>query len=131
MRKLPLHLFASSDGDLYDTRVPNWHMLPPLRKSYCYTHAKIESVAQFKATLRAGGHTFPGCYPLFLITADGESLSFNGARKRLRDIIEAIRQDDTRSGFRVAACAVNYEDAELLCCETGQPIESAYGEAAA
>ena len=125
---LPAHMFIANDGDLYDTRVQGWGTLPPLRSAYRYHFRKIDTVAQLKATLRAGDKTWPGFYPLFLIMADGEAMSFESARKEFRQIADAIRSNDTRSGWRVTGCEINYEDSELLCCHSGERIPSAYGD---
>jgi hypothetical protein len=37
---------------------------------------------QFNKDLEAGPYAFPGGYPRFFITADGEALSFESARKK-------------------------------------------------
>jgi hypothetical protein len=122
------HLFASdTDGHLYDTRRHEWHKMPPLRTCYRHTFARIKTGAQLRATLRAGEFTFPGFYPLYLITSDGGALSFDTVRANLRSVLDSIRTrcDD---GWRVVACEVNYEDSELYDDHTGEKIPSAYGE---
>ena len=84
----------------------------------------INSVADFKATLRAGSHVWPGGYPLYFIMADGEPMSFYAALTEARLIIEAMLRGDKHDQWRVIGC----EDTELFCCHTNQRIESAYGE---
>jgi hypothetical protein len=70
--KMPAHLFVSSDnGDLFDTRLPQWSTGKPLRYGYKGTFPHIDSTHRFKATLRAGAFAWPGGYPLFLICDDG------------------------------------------------------------
>lgn len=124
----PAHLFVSScDGDLHDTRRPDWRR-HPLRQSYSYTFARIDTAAQLKATLRAGAYAWPGGYPLYFITSDGAALSFAAVRRELRQVLQAIADNDTLSGWRVCACDINWEDSELTCDHTGKRIESAYGE---
>ena len=123
----PSHLFLSSGGALFDTRAPNW-TAQPVRNYYGFTFREIETVAQFKATLRAGAFAWPGCYPLYFITRDGAALSFEAAREQFAAIAREYL-DDTSTGWRVVACEVNWEDSELCCDHTGRRIESAYGEA--
>jgi hypothetical protein len=130
MSEMPDHLFVSSaDGALYDTRVAKWSTEPPLRANYRRGRRDIESCADLKATLRAGRYTDLGCYPLYFLASDGESLSFEAVRDNLRIIMGAIQSRDD-SGWRVVACDVNWEDSEMVCAHTGKPIESAYGDAA-
>lgn len=130
MNKLSQHLFASSSGELYDTRVLRWSQKPPLREVYRRTYQAIETVAQFKATLRNGAFAWPGGYPLFLLTADGATLHFDCARKNARDIYSAIgdKRYGASSGWRVVACDVNWEDSEMQCAQCSKRIESAYSE---
>jgi hypothetical protein len=124
------HLFVSSgDGALYDTRVPNWSSLPPLRKNYRYHHREIKSVADLKATLRAGPWAWPGGYPLHFICGDGEPLCFKCANKELKYIISAIQNGDIdKDAWIVVACDINYEDGDMQCTNCNKKIESAYGE---
>lgn len=125
---LPAHLFISDVcGDLHDTRVPNWSTVPPLRANFRRSYEAIETVDQFKATLRNGGFTFPGCYPLYFVCSDGEALSFEAARENFREIVAAI-SSRSNCGWRVVGCSVNYEDSDLFCAHSGKPISSAYGD---
>jgi len=117
---------SDSDGHLYDTRNANWSAQKPLRPNYRQSHSLIKTVADFKATLRNGGFTFPGCYPLYFICNDGDSLSFEAAKANARSIMDSIATD-CRDGWRVVACDVNYEDDEMVCAHTGKRIPSAYG----
>ena len=127
MTKLPDHLFVSSDdGSLYDTRVPQWHTLPPLRADYRRTFSSIKTVARFKATLRNGAYAWPGGYPMFLLTWDGAALCYDCSRVERRNIYSAIA-DKRDDGWRVVACDVNWEDNDLHCDHCGKQIESAYG----
>jgi len=86
------------------------------------------SIAQFRTDMRAGKYAWPGGYPRYFVMADGESLSFEAARENRRLILEAIRDDDSTGGWQPAATDINWEDSELCCAHTGQPIESAYSE---
>lgn len=122
----PNHLFVASDGDMFDTRVPDWHRKPPLRASYEFAHYRINSPAQYKATLRAGPYAWPGGYPMFLCTDDGAALCWECGRSEARNVISAIA-DRRRDGWRVIGCDVNYEDDTLVCDHCYSAIGSAYG----
>jgi hypothetical protein len=74
-------------------------------------------------------YAWPGGYPLYLVTADGEALSIDAARDNWREICAA----HMRAGFYdrewfIAGVAVNYENPQLYCAHTGDRIESAYAE---
>lgn len=124
---LPDHLFCGSDGNLYDTRVHAWSAVEPLRKNYKRTFSTIHNVAELKATLRAGEFAWPGGYPLFLLLSDGEALSYEGARKNLQCLYDALKTN-SGNGWRVVGTGTNYEDTNLFCVQTGEPIQSAHGK---
>lgn len=104
----------------------------PIRANYCYHHRDIKSVADLKACLRAGEFAWPGGYPLYFITSDGASLSFDSVRKEFRTIVDSMRRRKTDSrysdGWVIVGCDVNWEDSELMCDHSGERIESAYGD---
>jgi hypothetical protein len=87
----------------------------------------INSISDFRKAMRHGPYAWPGGYPCYFITSDGEALSFDAAKAERRNILEAIRDQD-RSGWRVVAMDINWEDTDLVCAHTGERIESAYGE---
>ena len=133
------HFMSSDcDGALYDTRLPDWSHLPPLRTPFhrhhrvitntAKHHSTIETVADLKATLRAGRFTSLGSYPLFFITADNGVLSFQSVRENLALVLHAIHHggDDQ---WRVVRTEENYEDSALYCDHSNAPIPSAYGDA--
>lgn len=122
---LPPHLHVF-EGSLYDTRRSDWSARP-VRENYSRHHRDIRTVADLKATLRAGAYAWPGGYPLYFITSDGDALSFETVREEFPRIATAIRDSD-RNGWRVVGCDVNWEDAELLCTHSSRRIESAYGD---
>ena len=95
------------------------------RENYCRTHREIDTVADLKATIRAGKYAWPGGYPMFFITSDGAALSFEAVEQEFYQVVYSIRNkiDD---GWRVVGCDINYENADLVCDHTGNPIESAY-----
>lgn len=84
---------------------------------------------QFKHALTAnhGGRCWPGLYPVYFITSDGEALSWDAAKKKEALICEAI-DSKSNCGWRVVAAEINYEDPALFCCHSNQRIPSAYAE---
>lgn len=127
-RARPDHLFLADNGDLYDTRDPQWHARP-LRRRFWGGDYEIETTAQFKAALRAGQSTDLGGYPLYFIMGDGETLSFEGARQNVREIIAAmLRNDNPRDEWRVLYLEINFEAKDLRCVHTNKRIPSAHGD---
>lgn len=119
------HLFVSEcDGALYDLRHQPMQLI---RRDYKKSFRTIDTVAQFKATLRAGEFTFPGAYQLYFITDDGAAVSFDGARDNYRLIIDSIR-NRLNDGHLIVGCEINYEDCNLYCAATGNIIPASYGE---
>lgn len=84
------------------------------------------SIEQFRADL-SEPYAWPGGYPRFFITDDGESLSYAAARECQAEIESAI-ESGAGSGWCIVACDVNWEDPDLFCAHTGARIESAYAE---
>ena len=72
-------------------------------------------------------YAWPGGYPRYFITSDGEALSYEAAEQNTDQIAEAI-DERGNSGWRVVGCDINWEDATLHCSDTGKRIESAYAE---
>ena len=87
----------------------------------------IDTISDFRAAMRRGQYAWPGGYPCYFITSDGAALSFKAAKECRREILQAIADRD-RSGWRVVAVDINYEDRELTCAHTNERIECAYGE---
>ena len=85
----------------------------------------INSISDFRKAIHNGPYAWPGGYPLYFITSDGEALSFEAAKQERRSILEALRDHDN-SGWRVVDVDVNWEDGDLYCAHTGDRIESAY-----
>ena len=111
----PDHLFLSYDGNLYDTRRPDWSA-NPLRVNYSNHVSLIQSPADIKACLRAGSSTDHGGYPLYFITRDGDALSFAAVRENLAECLRA-KSPLSYSGphyydrsWDIAYLTVNYED---------------------
>jgi hypothetical protein len=85
------------------------------------------SLADVKKAIREP-YAWPGGYPLYAIMTDGDTCSIEGLKQDWRNVVEAHLHADRRSGFAVAAIAVNWEDTTLICAITNKTIESAYGE---
>lgn len=88
----------------------------------------IKNVSDFRKAYRSGPYAWPGGYPVYFITADGEALSFKAAKEQRREILEAIATRATSSGWCVCAADINYEDGSLFCAHTNERIPSAYAE---
>jgi hypothetical protein len=88
----------------------------------------IQTVTEFRAAMRQGPYAWPGGYPCFFITEDGDALSFQAVRAERRQVLEAIAGRDNSGGWRVIGLEINWEDSALVCAHTGKAIESAYGE---
>lgn len=86
---------------------------------------EIKSVKRLDEILENGPYAWPGGYPLFFITSDGEALSFKTVKKEYEQIVEAIKNKDD-SGWRVVGFDINWEDDSLFDAHTGEKIECAY-----
>jgi hypothetical protein len=108
------YMVGECDGALYDTRAQNWSD-KPLRANFAWHHRKIESVADLKATLRAGKYTFPGGYELFFTTSDGAAICFDCARENFALIADSIKTD-TSDGWKIIACDIaDHYESGLSC----------------
>ena len=118
---LPPTFFQCSSGDLVAATGP----CVTVRPGFARTHREITCGRELRATLRAGAYAWPGGYPLYFVTANGDALSFASVRDQYWHEIRRIRDGDRD---RVIACEVNYENGDLFCEHTGEPIEAAYLE---
>ena len=87
---------------------------------------KTYTVENFLADL-SEPYAWPGGYPRFFVTNDGEALSFDAAKENQALIIDSIA-NKTNDGWQVIGCDINWEDDSLYCADTGKRIESAYSE---
>jgi hypothetical protein len=88
----------------------------------------IRSISDFRRAMRHGPYVWPGGYPVYFVMSDGEALSFKEAKKNIRPILGALAENAKRDDWRPVALAVNWEDCNLWCSQSGEKIESAYGE---
>jgi hypothetical protein len=70
-------------------------------------------------------YAWPGGYPRYFITNDGEALSFAAAREN-QQLIEQSISEGYDDGWFIVGCEINWEDSSLTRTDTGKPIESAY-----
>jgi len=86
------------------------------------------TISDLRRDIRNGPSAWPGMYPLYFIASDGEALSFATVKAELRNVLEAMRDGDNNSGWRVVGCEVNWEDNSLICAHTNDRIKSAYAD---
>lgn len=89
---------------------------------------QIKTVSDFRKAYKTGPYAWPGGYPMYFITADGAALSWKAAKDCRGEIVRAIANKDTRSGWCIVGVDINYEDESLYCDHTGEKIPSAYGD---
>lgn len=123
--RLALSIF---DGSLWRAKSPETPFTQyVLRENYCRQHRDINTVADLKATIRAGKYTSVGGYPCYFVTSDGAALSFEAVEEEFAQVAYAVRHK-SNDGWRVIHCGINYNFRELRCSHTNEPIESAYCE---
>jgi len=115
------NFFICSSGDLVRATGP----CTVVRERYSHTYREIRTGAQLRATLRAGPYVWPGGYPLFFLLSDGACASFAAVRANLPQCTRAIR-DRSHDGWRIVGCDVNWEDADMVCAISDEPIAPAY-----
>ncbi len=90
------------------------------------------TVAHFLESLKGGPYTSVGSYPVFWLTADGETLSHAACQANALRIARNIRLHErgkwSETAWRVVAYDANWEDPKMYCAHTGERIESAYSE---
>lgn len=84
----------------------------------------INTVTEFNNAIEAGPHAWPGGYPVYFITRDGGTLSYNAVKDNAEIIRESIAEQ-CNDGWQVVACDINW-GSDLTCDHTGEKIESAY-----
>lgn len=112
---LPDHLFACSDGHLYDTRIKDWNMREPLRRDYQRFFTAIDTVSQLKAVLRGGPRAWPGGHAIMFV-ADGGSLCMACVRAQFRLVADSVRNKNN-DGWQVTDAFVVDEFDVCSHCE--------------
>ena len=85
---------------------------------------EIKTISDLEMAVSYGKYTQLGMYPKYFITNDGGVLSFESVINNI-EIVKGAINDDSRDGWRVCACDVNWESL-LYCDHSGKQIESAY-----
>lgn len=93
----------------------------------------INTVADLDKAIDDGPYAWPGGYPMYFITCDGDALSHQTVMEEYDIITESIQDYEADNsvpcdGWRVIASDINWEDPELYDGHTGDRIESAYAE---
>lgn len=83
-----------------------------------------DTLAEIKSAIREP-YVWPGGYPRYILMADGGALSVQSARENWAQICHATITRD-HGGWRAAGADINWEDADLVCAHSGEPIECAY-----
>lgn len=117
---LPTHL-SDFEGSLYDTRDAEFK---PLRENYSKHHAAIASVADFKATLRAGKYAWPGGYEIDFCTDDGATLCFECATDEFRNITDSIKTQAS-DGWRIIGAGIAEEEYGMFCDHCSRAVPTA------
>ena len=82
-------------------------------------------LARLRADLRAVKWPY-GATSYYYFTADGATLSPAAVRDNYREIREALKTNDRRSGWYVIGADLNFEDPDLYCDHTGARIPAEY-----
>lgn len=101
-------------GDLFDMRQENPFSAPPLRARYSWHHIHINSLADLKATLRAGPYSWPGCYEVVFYTQDGGTLCHDCTSEEFPQIAYDWLHDIS-TGWKVVAADTVEGDEEITC----------------
>ena len=93
-----------------------------IRLNYSKHFANIQTVAQLKATLRAGAYAWPGGYELTLVTSDGATLCFECARKEFYQLCYSKRHN-LNDGWNVIHCGAFY-DSGIVCDHCNKSLDN-------
>ena len=89
----------------------------------------IRNLSDFVKSFDSAPYAWPGGYPVYYVTADGEALSYDAVVDNIEEVIFAIVNPEYGDDWNVVGLYINYEDHDLYCAHTHKPIESAYGSA--
>lgn len=76
----------------------------------------INSVNDFRKTIRKGPFTWPGAYDIFGITSDGAALCFDCMEKERRSIVWSIG-NKVNDGWKVEAIDATCNVEDTVCCD--------------
>ena len=80
----------------------------------------IQSTGDLRRAVRLGDRTFPGCYPLLFICADGGMLCPSCVRENRRQVLEALTGETPNDEWQVIALQSGEAmEEEVLCCHCG------------
>jgi hypothetical protein len=74
---------------------------------------------------RANAYAWPGGYPLFYLTSDGECLCPTCVTKERVNIFRSTAER-ARDGWAVVGVDANYEDVSMRCAHCNEYIPAAY-----
>lgn len=80
-----------------------------------------------KHFVQSNGIAWPGCYPMYALSADGEVLSAKAVRKNYKQVLQATKNPGTNRQWEIVAIDIHWGGEPLYCGDTGDAIESAYG----
>jgi hypothetical protein len=83
--------------------------------------------AEVLEALESGPYAWPGGYPRYFITPDGEALSSQAVEAN-RDLVLAACAVTGWDDWKVSACEIYWEGPPMTCAQTGAQIKSAYGD---
>ena len=68
---------------------------------------------------------WPGGYPIFYLTDDGECMCPQCVKDNLEQIKEST-ESQAQDGWQIVGHDINYEDQEMYCCNCYEKIDPAY-----
>lgn len=87
------------------------------------------NVKDLKNCLRNGPYAWPGGYPVYFVTVEGETLSHKAVKAHVCDVLRStLGYRGGSSEWNLIGMEINWEDAALYCADNGERIESAYAE---
>ena len=88
----------------------------------------FEILREVKQAIREP-YAWPGGYPKYIVTRDGEAMSVESAKANWPEICKSTMFAGYSGDGWAASCVdINWEDPALYCCHSGKRIESAYAE---
>jgi hypothetical protein len=86
---------------------------------------KIDGTRELRDALRGGPYAWPGGYPMFYVTHDGDTLHPDCVKRHYRAASHAIRHGEYD---RIVEVDINWESPDMYCAICQERIESAYAE---